>query len=170
MKRVTEVLGASGLVLALALGGSGLVLSLPLPSLAQVRTLPTQTVTNTLALSSPIDEIPGTPSISGKPMAGSRGPRAGQRKASEASSRSGTMCRRRPTTPSRRRTIRRTAGREYDHGPPPWGRTWHRRHRGHAQNNDRDRHRCRQGRGMDPRGRQQLAMRPACGNGVVRSN
>jgi len=45
MKRVNEILGASGLVLALALGGSGLVLSLPLPSLAQVRTLPTQTVT-----------------------------------------------------------------------------------------------------------------------------
>ena len=45
MKRVDEILGASGLVLALALGGSGLVLSLPLPSLAQVRTLPTQTVT-----------------------------------------------------------------------------------------------------------------------------
>src|SRR3954447_1020509 len=45
MKQVNEILGASGLVLALALGGSGLVLSLPLPSLAQVRTLPTQTVT-----------------------------------------------------------------------------------------------------------------------------
>ena len=45
MKRVNEILGASGLVLALVLGGSGLVLSLPLPSLAQTRTLPTQTVT-----------------------------------------------------------------------------------------------------------------------------
>ena len=45
MKPVNELLGASGLVLALALGGSGLVLSLPLPSLAQTRTLPTQTVT-----------------------------------------------------------------------------------------------------------------------------
>ena len=45
MKRVNEILGASGLVLALALGGAGLVLSLPLPSLAQVRQLPTQTVT-----------------------------------------------------------------------------------------------------------------------------
>jgi hypothetical protein len=45
MKRVNEILGASGLALALALGASGLVLSLPLPSLAQTRTLPTQTVT-----------------------------------------------------------------------------------------------------------------------------
>jgi hypothetical protein len=45
MKRVNEIQGAFGLVLALALGGSGLVLSLPLPSLAQTRTLPTQTVT-----------------------------------------------------------------------------------------------------------------------------
>src|SRR3954451_15305464 len=45
MKRANEILGASGLVLALALSGSGLVLSLPLPSLAQTRTLPTQTVT-----------------------------------------------------------------------------------------------------------------------------
>jgi hypothetical protein len=45
MKRVNEILGTSGLVLALALGASGLVLSLPLPSSAQVRQLPTQTVT-----------------------------------------------------------------------------------------------------------------------------
>jgi len=45
MKRVNEILGASGLVLALAFGASGLVLSLPLPSVAQVRQLPTQTVT-----------------------------------------------------------------------------------------------------------------------------
>jgi len=45
MKRVNEVLGTSGLVLALALGASGLVLSLPVPSVAQVRQLPTQTVT-----------------------------------------------------------------------------------------------------------------------------
>ena len=45
MKRVNEILGASGLVLALALGASSLVLSLPLPSVAQVRQLPTQTVT-----------------------------------------------------------------------------------------------------------------------------
>jgi uncharacterized protein YqkB len=45
MKRVNEILSASGLALALALGGSGLVLSLPLPSLAQTRQLPTQTVT-----------------------------------------------------------------------------------------------------------------------------
>ena len=45
MKRVNEILGASGLVLALALGASSLVLSLPLPSVAQIRTLPTQTVT-----------------------------------------------------------------------------------------------------------------------------
>ncbi len=43
MKRVNEILGASGLVLALALGGTGLVL--PLPSMAQTRTLPTQTIT-----------------------------------------------------------------------------------------------------------------------------
>jgi len=45
MKRVNEILGASGLVLGLALGASGLVLSVPLPSAAQTRTLPTQTVT-----------------------------------------------------------------------------------------------------------------------------
>ena len=45
MKRVNEILGASGLVLALSLSASGLVLSLPLPSLAQTRTLPTQTIT-----------------------------------------------------------------------------------------------------------------------------
>jgi len=45
MKPVNELLGASGLVLALVLGASGLVLSVPLPSAAQTRTLPTQTVT-----------------------------------------------------------------------------------------------------------------------------
>ena len=45
MKQVNEILGASGLVLALALGASGLVLSVPLPSAAQVTQLPTQTVT-----------------------------------------------------------------------------------------------------------------------------
>ena len=45
MKRVNEILGASGLVLALALGAAGLVLSVPVPSAAQTRTLPTQTIT-----------------------------------------------------------------------------------------------------------------------------